>query len=139
MNNKQLVLSPRMQQIALYQFEHPELTQTAIASHFGISVPRINQILNSERVLNSFPLLAKRKRRSLVPRALKRQEELMQQSENYAVAEKVSSQILEQAGVLEKQPSVVIHELRFKSTEELQAIVDAGKKISGPVIDAELI
>ena len=136
---KELTLSKRTQDLILYRFEHPKSTLKDIALAFNISIPRVSQILNSERVLQAYPLLARRKQRSLVPEALERRSELMNQNDNLGVAEKISSQILSQAGVLDPVPTVVIHELKLKTTEELQAIIDEGKKIQSPVIDAEIV
>src|SRR3954465_3732764 len=107
--NKELSIGKRSLEIALYQFNNPGLSQTAVAEAMGVSVQRVNQVLNSDRVLNAFPLLAKRKVRSLVPKAVGRLEELMNQDLNMAVSEKVVSKILDQADVLSPQPTVVIH------------------------------
>lgn len=137
--DKQIQLGKRTREVVLFYFNNPSLTQAQVAAHFQISVPRVSQIMNSERVLAAFPLLAKQRVRSLVPKAVQRLDDLMSQNENMAVSEKVVSKILDQAHVLTPSPQVVIHELRMKTTQELQDIIDVGMKIQGPVIDAEIV
>lgn len=139
MNNKSIALGKRTQEVVLFSFNNPRLSQTEIALHFNISPQRVSQIMNSRRVLDSFPMLAKHKAKSLIPKAMGRLEELMNQNENMGVSEKIVGKILDHGEVLVPQPQVIVHELRLKTVEELQEIVDQGKKLSGPVIDAELI
>lgn len=134
-----LHLTPRIQQILSYYFQYPTSTYQQLADHFEISIQRISQIMNHPRVLNAHPVLAKRRIKSLVPKAVGKLEQLMMQDSNMHVSEKVVSRILDSEKVLEPTERKVIHELQFKSVEELQNIIEGAKSLPTQAIEAEII
>lgn len=139
MINKEIILSPRISSIVSYYFANPELSYTQLAKHFDISIQRISQIMSHPKVLESYPLLAKRRIKSLVPKAISRMEYLMKQSVNLQVSEKVVSKILDSEKVLEPVERRIIHEIQMKSVKELQDIIQGGKDLPRQVIEAEIV
>ncbi len=137
--NKDIELSPRISEIVNYFFANPSLNYTELSTHFNVSLPRISQIMNHPKVLAAYPVLARRAVKKLVPQAIGRLEHLMNQSENYAVSEKVVSKILDSEKVLEPQERKIIHEIQLKSVKELQDIVEGSKAIPKQVIEAEIV
>lgn len=137
--SKDLQLSNRITQIISYYFQNPNSRYKDLADKFNVSLPRISQIMNHPRVINAYPILAKRRIKSLVPKAVHKLENLMEQNVNLGVSEKVVSRILDSEKVLEPQERKVIHELQMKSTEELQQIIDNASKLPKQVIEAEII
>lgn len=137
--SKELNLSPRIAEICSYYFEHPELNYTELSQHFNVSVQRISQIMSHPKVLAAYPVLAKRRIKSMVPRAISRMSELMNQNNNLNVAEKVASRILDSEKVLEPSTHKIIHEIQTKSVKELHDIIEACKSIPQPVIEAEIV
>lgn len=126
-------------EIVTYAFSNPKLTYTQLAEVFNVSVQRISQIMNSTKVISAFPLLAQRKRTALVPKAMGRLEDLMDQNVNLGVAEKVVSRILDSEKVLEPETRRVIHELQSKSTEELLELIHSAQALPKQAIDAEIV
>lgn len=135
----QIKLSPRIQEIVSFAFQNPNLNYTELSTHFNVSPQRISQIMHNERVLNAFPVLARRRIKSMIPKAINRLDYLMNQSDNMAVSEKVVSKILDSEKVLEPSPQKHIYELQFKSVEELQAIILNASSLPSAAIDAEIV
>lgn len=136
---KEIKLTPRIQEILTYYFNYPTSSYKEIAEHFGISIQRISQIMNHPRVLEAHPILAKRRIKSLVPKAVGKLEELMMQTTNMNVSEKVVSKILDSEKVLEPQERKIVHELQFKSTQDLQKIIQDAQALPQPVFEAEIV
>lgn len=137
--SKEIELTPRITQIVFYYFEHPDLNYTELSKVFKISVARISQIMSHPKVLAAYPILAKRRIKSMVPKAINRLEELMIQDDNMQVAEKVASKILDSEKVLEPVERKIVHEIQLKSVKELQDIIEGSKSLPQPVIDADIV
>lgn len=137
--SKEIELTPRITEIVTFYFNNPDFTYTALAKQFSISVARISQIMSHPKVLNAYPLLAKRRIKSMVPKAINRLEELMIQDDNMQVAEKVASKILDSEKVLEPVERKIVHEIQLKSVKELQDIIEGSKSLPQPVIDADIV
>lgn len=134
-----LALTPRLQAVVSFYFANPSLTQKEIAKALGLSEARISVILNHEKVLAAYPVLAKKRRKALLPKMLRRHETLALQNENLVVAERATTRYLESEKVFEPQERKVIHEIQLKTVQELQQIVNDAVSIPSPVIDGELI
>lgn len=137
--SKELKLTPRIEQIVSFYFNNPRMSYTDLGVQFGISVQRISAIMANPRVLNAYPVLAKRKIKSMVPRAIDRLGELMDQNFNMAVSEKIASKILDSEKVLEPATHKIIHELQLKSVKELQTIIEGAKAVPQQVFDGEIV
>lgn len=131
-------LSTRIAQVVTYAFANPDLSYTQLGKHFNISIQRISQIMNHPKVLASYPILARRRIKSLVPSAVKRLERLMNQNVNLNVSEKAVSKILDSEKVLEPSVRHIVHEIQTKSVKELQDIIQGGKELPRQVIEAEI-
>jgi len=138
-NNTELSLSPRINEIVTFYFNNPDMTFTALSKQFGVSVPRISQIMSHPKVLQAYPILAKRHIKSMLPKAAKRAGQLMSQNVNLNVAEKVTMRILDSEKVLEPVTRHIIHEIQTKSVKELQDIIEGTKSLPRQVIDAEIV
>ena len=132
-------LTPRVYEIVNYAFDHPDLTQKALAQHFGVSEVRISVILRSDKVLAAFPLLARRKIKSLVPKAIKRFGQLMEQNENMEVSRKVSERVLDTEKVLEPETIKVINAVESLTNDELLARIKKSQELGMNVVDAEIV
>lgn len=132
-------LTPRITEILTFVFTNPMLNQRQIADHFGITESRISQIMSSDRVVAAFPLLAKRSLKSMVPKAMKRYGELLQQDAAPDVARKVAEKILDTNHVLEPEKIEHIHSLSEKSLDELVQIINGAKQLPSPIIDTEVV
>lgn len=137
--SREMKLSKRMEEIVLFAFSNPHLNQSELATRFDVSPQRISQIMKSERVLATFPMLAKRAVKSLVPKAISKLEHLMEQKENYAVSAKMVEKVLDTEHVLMPHTQVVLHRLEMLPIEELQKIVNTAKTLPEPSIEGELI
>ena len=135
----EISLTPRITEIVTYYFANPSNTYTDLATHFNLSLARISQIMNHPKVLASYPILAKRRIKSMLPKAVERLDHLMNQSENYAVSEKVVSKILDSEKILEQSPRTIIHEIQMKSVKELQDIIQDAATLPQQVIEAEIV
>lgn len=132
-------LSSRMLDVVKYVFEHPTLTQREYAAHFGFSEGRISTILHHPKVLDAYPILARAKIKGMVPKAIKRFNELMEQNNNLVVSEKVTTRVLDSQKVLAPVEIKHTHELGNATIEELHRIVNQSQQILEPVIDGELV
>lgn len=137
--NNEIELSPRISQIVTFFFSNPEMNYTQLSTHFNVSVARISQIMNHPKVLASYPILAKRRIKSMVPRAVERLGELMNQRDNLQVSEKVVSKILDSEKVLEPVDRRIIHEIQLKTVKELQDIIKGSKSLPKQAIEAEIV
>lgn len=131
-------LGEQTQLVVNCRFEHPEWNQKQIAEHLGVRQDRVSRILNNKRVVAAYPLLARQKIRSMVPKAVKRFGELMEQTENLEVSRKVTERVLETEKVLENAPSVQVNVFQTMQETELKQILE-GKTIRPDAIDAELV
>ncbi len=138
-NHNELKLTPRITEIVSLYFNDPSQSYTALAKSVGVSVARVSAIMNHPKVLAAYPILARSRIKSMVPKAVHRLERLMNQNENYAVSEKVVSKILDSEKVLEPSPQRFIHEIQMKSVSELQEIIDKSKALPQVILDAEII
>lgn len=137
--DKETGLTQRMRQIVEFVFDNPMLEHQAIADHFKISRTRVYVILHHPKVLDAYPVLARNKIRGMVPKAIKRFNDLMNQEANLAVSEKVTTRVLDSQKVLAPVEITHIHELGHATIDELHRIVNQSQQILEPVIDGELI
>jgi hypothetical protein len=133
-----LTLTQRTQEILTFAFDNPTLTQKAIAQHFGVRESYISRMMNSDRVLAAYPLLAKRRMKSMVPKAMKRFDELMNQKDNPEVARKVSERVLLEQKVLANDEININFTLKELPDTELAAKL-RGFGAVGPTIDATIV
>jgi DNA-binding transcriptional regulator LsrR (DeoR family) len=132
-------LGPRAKEIVEYVFAHSDLKQKQIAAHFGISEGRLSNLLRSKRVLECFPILARRRLKSLVPKAMDRMERLLEQTDNLEVSRKVTESVLNHSKVLETQPTVTVNVISSMPTSELARLLEQKPVIPSNVVDAELV
>lgn len=134
-------LTPRTLEIAEFYLTHPTYTYQALGNHFGITKGRISAILSSPRVTSKFPLLARRRVQShLLPKALARYENIIEHSENDAVAEKASARVLASENVFDAPKLTITNELSTKTIEELRMLVGRAKDdVSPTVIEGEIV
>ena len=130
-------MSPRVREIATFAFEHPELNHTAIAEHFKVSRPRITQVLSSNRTLKAFNLLATRRVQSMVPKAIKRFDALLDKNDD--VARKVAERVLENENILGAKEIIVNNQFDSMSYAELQSLVSSAQQLPRQIIDAEIV
>lgn len=139
MKDLEIKLTPRTAEIVGAYIQNPRLTYTELAKQFGVSLPRISQIMRSRRVLEAYPFLAKQRIKSIVPRAAQRFEELMNQTDNLQVAAKVTERILDSEKVLEPVERRIKHELELKSVDELREIISRTNVLPTRSIDVEIV
>lgn len=132
-------LTQRMRQIVEFVFDNPTLDHQAIANHFNISRSRVYVILHHPKVLDAYPILARAKIKGMVPKAIKRFNELMEQSDNLGVSEKVATRVLDSQKVLAPVEITHIHQLSEATIEELHSMVNQSQQIMQPVIEGELV
>ncbi len=132
-------LGPRAKQVVEYVFANPSTSQKLIAKHFGLSEGRVSQIMKSDRVLAAFPLLAKRRIKSMVPKAVERLGELMSQTENLEVSRKVVERVLDTEKVLESQPTTQINVFASLSTQDLARKLEEIREAPSNIVDSEVV
>lgn len=131
-------ISPRLKQIVEFVFDNPGLTHRQLAAKLGLSHGRISQVLNHERVIAYYPVLAKRQYNGLIPKALRAQAELVDLKSNPMVRDKASARVLEAANILNSQPLVQVNVLSQLTEDELRRKIDQSTKLTPPSIDTEL-
>lgn len=137
--SKDIELSARISEIVTFYFANPDYNYTELSKQFKVSVARISQIMSHPKVLAAYPILARKRIKSLVPQAVGKLEKLMNQRQNLAISERVVSKILDSEKVLEPSTHKIIHEIQLKSVKELQDIVEGSKTLPRQVIDAEIM
>ena len=132
-------LGKRTREVVEYAFDNPNLTYTELSKHFGISKARISQIMTHDKVIAAFPVLARRKLGSMVPKAMRRFGQLMEQNDNLEVSRKVVQGVLESKKVLDPEPKTQINIYQQMPVEELKRMVDDSKVIDIPLSDVEMV
>lgn len=131
-------LTSRMLEVVNFYFDNPSMTQQELADHFKMSKGRISVILHHPKVLDAYPILARARLKGMVPKAIKRFNQLMAQETNLGVAEKVTTRVLDSQKVLAPLEITHVHELGKATIEELHALVNQSQEIQQPVIDGSL-
>lgn len=125
-------LGPTARKVAEYVLDHPRAKQIDIAKALGIKACHVSKIVNTNKYLSALPGLARRKIKSMVPLAVQRQQELMEQNVNLEVSRKVSASVLESQKVLESTPSVQVNVYQNMKTDDL---LETLKQFDMPAID----
>lgn len=133
-----LNLSKRVQEMVEYAFANPHLTQRAIAQHFDVSEQHISQVFKSKRVLAAYPLMARRRIKSLIPKATKRFEELMDQKDNLKVSYDVVTRVLSNEKVLDGEEINVNLSLKDVPISEIENKLK-GFGAVGPIFEAHVL
>jgi predicted XRE-type DNA-binding protein len=133
-----LNLTKRTQEIVEYVFANPSLSQKQIAAHFQVRQSYISQIMNSTRVMQAYPILAKRRMRNMVPKAMKRFEELMEQTENLEVSRKVTERALQESKVLDSPEINVNLSLKDVPNDDIVNKLK-GFGAVGPIFEAHVL
>ncbi len=120
-------------------FEHPNLTQTDLAKKIGVPKQRVSAVLNHPRVQALFPVLARKKLKSMVPMAIKRLGQLANQDRNLEVSRKVTERVLDSEKVLEVQEIKIKNTFEVMPTDELTRIVKQNGDIANNAVDTELV
>lgn len=137
--NEELGLGPMVLKVVECHLLNPNWTQEQIAKECGVSQPRVSSILRHKKVIAAFPILARRKMRSMVPKAVRKFEELMDQTENLEVSRKVTERVLTESKVLDAPEIHVKNSVEVKTTDELQQILKQATSLPTNVVDAELV
>lgn len=134
-------LTPKIKEVIEMYLLNPSMTQRDIAKAVGLSEGRISMILNSPRVHEVYPVLARRRIRStLLPKALERYEKIIGESQNDAVAEKAASKVLSNEGVFDGPTVKLDGEIRIRDVRELQEIVQKAVVLpASDILEAEII
>jgi predicted XRE-type DNA-binding protein len=132
-------LTQRMQEIVEYAFNNPTSTQRQIAEHFGVSEQRISHVMKSDRVLAAFPVFAKRRLKAMVPMAVEKLGQLMNQKENLEVSRKVVERVLDTEKVLENHPTTQINVFQTMSSDDLMRKVEQITVAHGEVVDTDIV
>jgi hypothetical protein len=130
-------LTQRTSDIVRYVFDNPSATQKQIAAAFDLSPQRISQILGSQRVLAAFPLIARTRRKSLIPKAVQVERELLD-SENDEVRRKVVASVYSDHKISESEPQIQVNVFQSLPESELKQLVDT-QRIKDSAIDGEII
>lgn len=132
-----LNLTKRIQEIVEYAFANPSHSQKQMAEHFQVRASYISQIMNSTRVMQAYPLLAKRKRQGLIPKALKVEEDLLK-SDNDEVRRKVVASVYADhkiSGNTEINVNLTLKDLSESDIADKLARLGA----VGPAVDASVV
>jgi hypothetical protein len=132
-------LGDKAKQIIQLRFDHPEWTQKQIATTVGISESRVSIILHHPKVVAALPIVAKERLRSMVPKAMKAYEKLVDQDVNLQVKEKAAGKVLGENKVFDAPVVKVDHEITLRSVGELREIVEKAVKNPDFVVDAEIV
>jgi hypothetical protein len=130
-------LTQRTSDIVRYVFDNPSATQKQIAAAFSLSPQRISQILGSQRVLAAFPLIARTRRKSLIPKAVQVERQLLE-SENDEVRRKVVASVYQDHKISDPQPSVQVNVFQTLPESELKSMLGA-PSVKVDAIDAEIV
>lgn len=132
-----LRIGERACRILAIKFEHPEWTAKQIGDAVGVSSRRVSYLLSNQRVLAAMPIIARQRIKSMVPKATRALESLVDQNENLAVKEKAVTRVLADQKVLDAPEIVVRHDITVKSTQELEQMIRSSQVIPPHVIEAE--
>lgn len=122
-----------------YTFSHPGATQKEIGAHFGLAPQRISAIFRSKRVQEAYPMLARQKRLSLIPKAVAVEEELLLRSRNDLVRHKVIERVYADHKISETQPTTQINVFQSMPNDELHRIIGVNKQGVADSIDTTLV
>jgi predicted transcriptional regulator len=137
LRNKEL--TPRMKQVVEYLFDHPQSTQKQIGNALGISDQRVSQILRSNRVLAAFPIVARMRVKQMIPKAVKAQQELIEQKENLMVRDKASARVLETGNIFVPQPTVQVNVIQQLTNDELARLVNKNQSLTLNSVDTDIV
>lgn len=132
-------LTQRQLEIVNFVFDNPQLKQEDVAKALGVTPGRISVILNHPKVLDAYPILARARVKGMVPRAVVRFSQLMEQGANLGVSEKVTTRVLDSQKILNPVEIKHTHELGRATIDELQRIVGESRQIHEPVIEGEIV
>jgi hypothetical protein len=133
-------LPTRARAIAEYYISNPTLKYTEIAKQFGVTPGRIGQVLRSRKVIERFPILARRIVQSkLLPMALDAYEKVIAQDQNLQVKEKAAGKVLSESGVFDAPTIRVEGEITLRNVRELEQIVRKAVDLPQEIIEAEVI
>lgn len=133
-----LKLGERSRRILALRFDHPEWSHEELGKAVGVSYQRVGQILSNPRVLDALPALARQRKKSLTPRALRSYEGLLVH-DNAIVRERAAAKILTENKVFDVPESKTTVEITLKSVSELQTIIQKASQLPPNVIDAEVV
>jgi hypothetical protein len=134
----EIQIGPRVAQILEYVFDHPTAAPKDIAKHFGISAARVYQVVKNKKFIAAMPKVARKRYQALIPKALKAQEELIEQRENLMVSDKASARALESSKVFEIQSQNTQNVFINMRIEDLRNVIDRTPPVQGPIVDAEI-
>lgn len=132
-------LGPRARQVIELVFANPKISNKEIAEQLGISGPRVSQIRNHPKFVACFPEMARRKVKSLIPKAMGKVEALLDQTANLEVSRKVMESVLASQKVLENQPTTQINVFQNMSVDDLKRKVDEISDMSAHVVDSSVV
>lgn len=148
MDNKQLAvnlslpgdlrLKDNAKRLLVLRFEHPDWTYEKLGQEVGLSNARISVILNHPRVLAALPHLARQRIKHLIPKATKAMQEMVEQTDNLAVREKVVARVLANEKVLDAPEITIKNEITLKTVTELQQMVQSAGIMPTTVVDTTL-
>lgn len=135
----EVTVGKRAHQIAQYVFDNPDKTYAQIGKDLGVNATRISAVLRNKRIIELFPILARRRIKGMMPQAVRRYQELMNQDVNLEVSRKVSESVLRESKVLESPDVTIRNTIELLPNEKLLEIIGKVKDVSGAVIDAEIV
>jgi hypothetical protein len=139
----ELGIGPGASKIVIARFDYPTLSQLELAKKVGVSQPRIHAVLNHPKVIKAFPVLAHKRISGMMPKAVKKYEQLMDQTQNLEVSRKVTERVLESSKVLDSDPKVQVNIFQNMSNTDLKKYLQRDTTqmdtSEGPVIDAEIV
>lgn len=139
--NGEIQLGRQTLKIVEYYFDHPTYTQTQIAKDLGLSLSRINYVLNHDDVIKAYPIISTRRKQSrLIPKATKAYEDVLDQNDSIPAKEKAAARVLTDAKVFDAPTIEIKNTFEIKPTDELIRLIQQGKQAANiPSVDTEVI
>lgn len=129
----------KVQKIVACLMEEPRIEMKELAERVGISKTRLLEYCNSNNFIKAFRRMATQKVSTLIPLAFAGLKGSLI-SQNEKVKYDASVKVLENERIMgPNQIDITVSDMRSRSTEELQKIIQQAKQIPGQTIDAELV
>lgn len=133
-------LGKRARLIAEFYFSHPNMSRKDIAKELGISQQRVSQVLTHPKVRAVYRVLARGRQSDLLSKAVKAQEECLDQSQNLQVKLKAAEDILKSEKVLDNPITPIAVDIRISDVRVLQEKVQkAASQQIGDIIEGEIV